>query len=151
MSTVAENLNAVADMIKERGMFCKEAWSRIVEGQRKGCAEGLLAEQLGLYNGMTHQLAQVQDDIGHYQLLNLGEVLNFTSDSSEEDDDYLIRLRRTEEWRILAQTIKESDPEKYKRLFGRVVIGWNDDEATTEHDVEMMFRKAAIAAEEQVS
>jgi len=139
MSTVAENLNAVADMIKERGMFCKEAWSRIVEGQRKGCAEGLLAEQLGLYNGTTSQLVQVQDDFGRYQLLNLGEVLNFN------------RLRTTEEWRILAQTIKESDPEKYKRLFGRVVIGWNDDEKTTEHDVEMMFRKAAIAAEEQVS
>jgi len=139
MSTVAENLTAVADMIKERGMFCKEAWSRIVEGQRKGCAEGLLAEQLDLYNGTTSQLVQVQDDFGRYQLLNLGEVLNFN------------RLRTTEEWRILAQTIKESDPEKYKRLFGRVVIGWNDDEKTTEHDVEMMFRKAAIAAEEQVS
>jgi len=140
MSTVAENLTAVADMIKERGMFCKEAWSRIVEGQRKGCAEGLLAEQLGLYNGTTSQLVQVQDDFGRYQLLNLGEVLNFN------------RLRTTEEWRILAQTIKESDPEKYKRLWvGRVVIGWNDDEKTTEHDVEMMFRKAAIAAEEQVS
>ena len=133
-------------------MFCKEAWSRIVEGQRKGCAEGLLAEQLGLYNGMTHQLAQVQDDTGRYQLVDLGAVLNFTTDGGGEDDDYLIRLRQTEEWAILAGTIKESDPEKYKRLWvGRVVIGWNDDEATTEHDVEMMFRKAAIAAEEQVS
>ena len=56
--TVEENLLAVADMIRDKGMLCKEAWSRVEMGKRKGCAEGLLAEQMGLYNGFSKQMMQ---------------------------------------------------------------------------------------------
>jgi len=147
MSTVADNLNAVADMIKYRGMLCKESWSRIVEGKRKGCAEGLLAEQVGLYNGFNKQMVQAKDDWGQYRLVNMGEILNFTSDGCEEDDDDLLEdLRQTDEWKVLAKTILESDPEKWGHLGSRVVLAYNDTPSIGASDVEMMFRKAAIEA-----
>jgi len=144
--TVADNLNAVADMIKYHGMLCKEAWSRVEWGKRQGCAEGLLAEQVGLYNGFLHQMVQIKNEFGIYELRNMGEILNFTSDECGEDDDLLEELRETDEWKVLAKTILESDPEKWANFDKRIVLAFNDVESTTAEDVEMMFRKAAIEA-----
>ena len=144
--TVADNLNAVADMIKYHGMLCKEAWSTIVRGKRKGCAEGLMAEQMGLYNGFTQQLAQVKNEFGTYELLNMGEILNFNSDDFQDDDDLLQELRETDEWKVLAKTILESDPEKWGSFNERIVLAFNDLPGNSATDVEMMFRKAAIEA-----
>jgi len=144
--TVEDNLLAVADMIAVSGMYCKDAWSRVEMGKRQGCAEGLLAEQLGLYNGYLHQLVQIKNEFGIYELRNMGEILNFSSGECDEDDDLLEELRETDEWKILAKTIVESDPGQWELLGSRVVLAYNDVEKTTAHDVEMMFRKAAIEA-----
>jgi len=164
--SVADNLDAVADMIGKGEMWCKGEWSVLRElaskpvgkSERVGCAEGLLAEQTGYYNGFTESTHYGTNEKGSYPLFS-GEVLNFFSEMDDEDMDevgscYNIQaLRETDEWKVLMETIKKSgwleeEPDRAKLHDSNVVLCWNDDDDTTVEDAEMMFRKAAISARE---
>lgn len=169
MGKVADNLNAVADMIEHGKMWCKNEWSAMREiarqpigtADRVGCAEGLLAEQMGLYNGFTavSMFSLIEPNTKENKFLRrIGQILNFRDDEDDNEGDvdgncyYLSELRETDEWRVLVKTIQESGVFK-ERHTGEVddvnaVVVWNDGEETTEADAAMMFRKAAIAAEE---
>src|SRR4029077_13053916 len=115
------------------------------DSEAVGCAEGLLAEQMGYYTARTKVMRY---SAGTTRLL--GHVLNFFT--PEEDDEgcdevggsYNIRaLRETKEWSLLADTIQEAEVIPENVVEENVVICWNDQDDTTEEDAEMMFEKAA--------
>ena len=163
MSTVADNLNAVADMIDKGHMWCKSEWSELREfatnpmegdSERVGCAEGLLCERLGLFDGMTES-ARFQIRDGEVTKIWSGMILKLLWEDEEElggDCYFISELRSTEEWKVLQKTILEAGEIDLESTDEEnVVICWNDSEKTTAEDAATMFRKAALVADEQVS
>lgn len=162
--SVADNLNKVGDLIEKYGMWCKGDWSILrdsieddVRGksERLGCAEGLLAEVLGFYEGYSTSFVGAITDDGGFQVVKAGEVLNMNhidEDGDEFENYWVERLRETDEWKILADTVRESGLNLFaadkKVPHCHTVIVWNDDDDITEEDVLMGFRKAAIKADE---